>query len=49
MTVVLYFIGVVVTESWNTAAELETELTYEPSRVAGLKLTLSSAFLASSG
>ena len=41
--------GVVVSESWNTNAELDTELTYEPSRIKGLKLTLSSSFLAASG
>lgn len=41
--------GVVVSESWNTNAELDTELTYEPSRIQGLKLTLQSAFLAASG
>ncbi|KAL5469530.1 hypothetical protein EMCRGX_G030795 [Ephydatia muelleri] len=41
--------GVVVSESWNTNAELDTELTYEPSRFQGVKLTLSSSFLAASG
>ena len=42
-------LGVTFSESWNTNSELDTELTYEPSAVEGLKLTLNSAFLPSSG
>ena len=41
--------GVTFSESWNTSSELDTELTYEPKAVSGLKLTLSSSFLPSSG
>lgn len=41
--------GVTFTESWNTSSEIDTELTYEPSAVEGLKLTLNSLFLPSSG
>ena len=43
------YIGVTFTESWNTNCELDTELAYEPSAIEGLKLTLSSSFLPSSG
>lgn len=41
--------GVTFSESWNTSSELDTELTFEPKGVSGLKLTLSSSFLPSSG
>lgn len=41
--------GVTFSESWNTSSELNTELTYEPSAVTGLKLTLNSSFLPTSG
>ena len=41
--------GVTFSESWNTSSELDTELTFEPKSVSGLKLTLSSSFLPSSG
>ena len=42
-------LGVTFSESWNTSAEVDTELNYEPSAVSGLKLTLSSIFFPSSG
>ena len=41
--------GITFTETWNTSSELNTELAYEPSAVEGLKLTLSSDFVPSSG
>lgn len=41
--------GATFTESWNTSAEIESELVYEPSAISGLKLTLASSFLPSSG
>ncbi len=42
-------VGVTFSESWNTNSELNTELAYEPSGIDGLKLTLNSSFLPSSG
>ncbi|CAI8033035.1 Voltage-dependent anion-selective channel protein 1 [Geodia barretti] len=41
--------GVTFSESWSTAAEIDSELVYEPSAVAGLKLTLGSALVPTSG
>ncbi|XP_064387443.1 voltage-dependent anion-selective channel protein 2-like [Halichondria panicea] len=41
--------GVTFSESWNTNSELNTELAYEPCSIDGLKLTLNSSFLPSSG
>lgn len=41
--------GVTFSEGWNTSSEWDSELVYEPCRVEGLKLTLSSSFLPSSG
>lgn len=41
--------GVTFTESWNTSAEIDTELTYEPCKISGLKFTLGSSFFPSSG
>ena len=41
--------GVTFTETWNTSSELNTELAYECSWAEGLKLTLSSDFVPSSG
>lgn len=41
--------GVTLSEQWNTKAELDTELTYEPCKVKGLKLSLSSSFFPSTG
>ena len=41
--------GVTFSETWSTNAQIDTELNYEPCGVDGLKLTLSSSFLPSSG
>jgi hypothetical protein len=41
--------GVTFSESWSTSAEIDSELTYEPSGVSGLKLTLGSALVPTSG
>ena len=44
-----FYSGVTFSEGWNTSSEWDSELVYEPCRVEGLKLTLSSSFLPSSG
>jgi len=41
--------GIVFTETWNTSSELNTELVYDCSYLEGLKVTLSSVFVPSSG
>lgn len=41
--------GVTFSETWNTNSEMNAEFNYEPSAVEGLKLTLNSSFLPSSG
>ena len=39
----------VLSETWNTNSELNSELTYEPKQVEGLKFTLTSRFFPNSG
>ena len=41
--------GINLSETWNTSSELNSELTYEPKQVNGLKLTLNSKFYPNSG
>lgn len=45
----LLTVGVTFSESWNTSAEIDSELVYEPTAVCGLKLTLGSALVPTSG
>ena len=40
---------IVLSESWNTNSELNTELTYEPKQLEGLKLLVNSRFYPNSG
>ncbi|XP_003384452.1 PREDICTED: voltage-dependent anion-selective channel protein 2-like [Amphimedon queenslandica] len=41
--------GVTFTESWSTGADLNTELTYEPSKVEGLQLSLEGSWSPNNG
>lgn len=41
--------SITLSETWNTNSELNSELTYEPKQVEGLKLTMTSRFFPNSG